>query len=216
MSDSLFRVLEIRHLAANCFRLRVERKDFVFKSGQCVNIGLPKSGVNREYSTYSGESETSHMDFLIRQVEGGSVSPALAKLKAGDFVEIHGAYGSFTLPPDAASRQFTFIATGTGIAPFHSFVKSVPGLDYRILHGIREKGEMYEVADYERGRYTACVSRTLGGDFHGRVTDYLKEHPADPARTFFLCGNRAMINEVYDLLRSQGVNGDRLFTEVFF
>lgn len=216
MTDSLFRVLEIRALSANCFRLRVERKGFVFTSGQCVNIGLPKSGVNREYSTYSGEQEKEHMDFLIRRVEGGSVSPAITQLKSGDFVEIHGAYGSFTLPPDFPKRAFTFIATGTGIAPFHSFVQSHPGLDYRILHGIREKEEMYEIADYEKGRYTACVSRTLGGDFHGRVTDYLKQNPVDPSRTYFLCGNRAMINEVYDLLRSQGVNGDRLFTEVFF
>ncbi len=189
--------------------------------GQCVNIGLPGSAVNREYSTYSGLDETLFLEFLIRKVEGGLVSPELQKLSAGDKVSLDGAYGLFTIPkPEDLGRKYTFIATGTGIAPFHSFALSYPMIDYQILHGIRLNSEEYDRQDYGEGRYLSCVSREqppAGSSlFHGRVTDYLKINSADPARIYYLCGNASMINEVYDILRNRGVSGSNIFTEVFF
>ena len=61
-----------------------------------------------------------------------------------------------------------------------------------------------------------CVSREAGGDFSGRVTDYLKYHPQPVAAMYYLCGNRNMINDAYDILREQGVSGTNICTEVFF
>lgn len=211
-----YRVLEIRNLTESTYVLRVERKDFGFVPGQCVNIGTVGSGVNREYSTYSGIDEP-YLEFLIKEVRGGTVSPALRKLQARDEVELEGPYGLFVLEnPEDERRKYLFVATGTGIAPFHSFVKSYPAIDYQILHGIRYVREQYDKDDYDRDRYIACVSREDGGDFHGRVTDYLRQHPVDPKTICYLCGNRNMINEVYDILREQGVSGSNIITEVFF
>jgi len=48
------------------------------------------------------------------------------------------------------------------------------------------------------------------------VTEYVAEHPVAPETICYLCGNNAMIAEMYDLLRAQGVPGDNLFTEIFF
>ncbi len=220
MSETAYyKVLQLSFFSPHAFRLRTERRDLEFIPGQCVNIGLPKSGVNREYSTYSSSQEQNWMEFLIRRVDGGSVSDKLAKLKVGDDVEIHGAYGSFTLPSgDLTKLEFVFIATGTGIAPFHSFAFSTPGLNYTILHGVREKKEQYDREFYPAGRYISCLSQEEpdANSFKGRVTDYLKVKPFSKNAIYYLCGNRAMINEVYDLLRDQGVSGDRLITEVFF
>ena len=213
----LHRVLGIRPLSKSAYVLRVERGDLKFRAGQCINIGLPGAGVNREYSTYSAENDPC-LEFLIKEVEGGLVSVALKKLKAGDLIELHGAYGDFCLKnPPEFSRPHCFIASGTGIAPFHSFVKSYPGLDYTVLHGVRGAEEAYDRVDYEPARYVACSSRNPDGDFHGRVTDYLRVNPSRNYDTiYYLCGNRAMIGEVYDLLRLQGVPGNHIFTEAFF
>ena len=49
-----------------------------------------------------------------------------------------------------------------------------------------------------------------------RVTDFIKKHPINDNSTVFICGNRKMISEVFDICRNQGIGGDRLFTEVFF
>lgn len=210
------KVLAIRHLTDSTYVLRAERSGFDFVPGQCVNIGLKDLAVNREYSTYSGLQED-YLEFLIRKVSGGLISNAISNLKPGDEVTLDGAYGLFVLHnPQEKGRRYVFIASGTGIAPFHSFVRSYPEIDYKILHGIRYSGESYDSTDYEHGRYLSCVSKESGGDFKGRVTDYLKEYPLDKESLYYLCGNSSMINEVYDILRKFDISGSNIFTEVFF
>lgn len=210
-----YKVLGVRFLTESTYVLKIERLGFEFIPGQCVNIGLSSSAVNREYSTYSG-IKNDYLEFLIKEIEDGVISPALRRLKNGDKVSIDGAYGLFIIPKPEARQRYLFIGSGTGIAPFHSFVKSYPNLDYTILHGIRTADEQYDKKDYDPKRYVACVSREKGGDFQGRVTDYLKKHPVDPKTVCYLCGNSDMINEVYDILREQGVGGTNIITEVFF
>lgn len=209
------RVLEIRYLSISTFILRIVRNNFKFIPGQCVNIGLVGTAVNREYSTYSGAGDN-YLEFLIRKVKGGAVSEGLSKLKPDEEVTLDGAYGKFTIVNPNAKQKYVFIGSGTGIAPFHSYVKSYPKIDYQILHGIRFASEQYDREDYGKGRYIACVSKGKGGDFSGRVTDYLKKTPPHPDAFYYLCGNRAMINDVYDILSVKGINGSNIFTEVFF
>lgn len=210
------KVLRLRHLTDSTFVLRVERKGFEFTPGQCVNLGLKKDAINREYSSYSGKDEK-YLEFLIKTIDGGALSPKLATLRPGDEVTIDGAYGLFTIAnPEDTKNKYLFIGTGTGIAPFHSFALSYPKLNYKILHGVSYKSELYDTKDYPKDRYVPCVSREKGGDFHGRVTDYLKKHPVEPKTICYLCGNSEMINEVYDILREQGVGGTNIITEVFF
>ena len=212
-----YKVLNIRDLSPSTYILRLERKKLNFKPGQCFNLGLKGSGINREYSIYSGVDD-SYLEFLIKEVKRGSVSPALRKVKPGDEVALHGPYGAFTINSDKAKKTlFTFIATGTGIAPFHSFVRTYPDLDYRIINGVRTAEERYEYNDYDRKRLTTCVTRDdCWSGFKGRVTDYLQQHYIDPTQIYFLCGNQGMIQKGYDLLRIKGVSGDQIFTEAFF
>lgn len=196
--------------------VRLERNGFQFIPGQCVNLGLKGSGVNREYSTYSGVKDE-YLEFLIKEVPGGSVSPALRKLTAGAEVEIHGPYGSFFLDPKKIDgTRFVLISTGTGIAPFHSFVRSYPELEYQIINGIRTTDERYDYDDYDPSRIICCVSRQSGEGYNGRVTGHLNDNEVCTSSIYYLCGNQGMIHDVYDLLRNKGVSGDQIFTEAFF
>ena len=219
------KVLGIREITDNTYVLQVERAGFEFIPGQCVNIGMDSSGINREYSSYSSVVDSKKMEFLIRAVENGAVSTALRNLKKGEYVQLDGAYGKFTLKePEDKSKKYVFIASGTGIAPFHSFALSYPNLNYTILHGVRYENEQYDKNDYKKGSYIACISKnqktktekTQNNVFEGRVTDYLRSNGVDKTATYYLCGNTDMINEVYDILREEKVNGDQIFTEVFF
>lgn len=209
------KVLRVRTLSKSTFCLQLKRNNFTFIPGQCVNIGLVGTGVNREYSTYSGLNDDC-LEFLIRKVKGGMVSTGLCQLEPRQEVTLDGAYGKFIIKQPKKRQKHVFIASGTGIAPFHSFVKSYPKIDYLILHGISLTEEQYDRADYEKGRYIACVTKGKGGDFSGRVTDYLKKIPPPLDTLYYLCGNRAMINDVYDILKFRGINGSNIFTEVFF
>ena len=213
--SNLYKVLEVEHLTPHTFRLRTERPAAPIRAGQCFSVGPKGLGVNREYSMYSG-AEAPYLDFLIRGVERGVVSTALQNVRVGDEVEIGGPYGEFCLSESVLNNRHLFVATGTGIAPFHSYIKTFPGLDYRILHGIRLREEAYHATHYESERYLACISRPNGSGSGERVTDRLAHEKIIDDEKIYLCGNRAMIVDVIDILRAKGVSGDNIFTEVFF
>ncbi|KKT76317.1 MAG: oxidoreductase fad/nad(p)-binding domain protein [Microgenomates group bacterium GW2011_GWA2_44_7] len=210
------KVAQIRFLTESTYILKLERNGFQFIPGQCINVGLPGLGVNREYSTYSGIKDP-YLEFLIKRIDGGLVSTKLSLLDPGDEVTLDGAYGLFTIKkPSDKKCRYLFIASGTGIAPFHSFLRSYPKLNCKILHGIRFVREQYEKDHYPKEVYTSCVSGERGGDFRGRVTGYLKKHSVTKDTTCYVCGNSSMINDVYDILRNQGLSASNILTETFF
>jgi ferredoxin--NADP+ reductase len=212
----LFRVIAVVHLTKDTFRLRIERPDAPILAGQCFNVGIPGGSINREYSMYS-DANGDYLDFLIKVVEGGSLAPKLQKLKVGDLVEIDGPYGQFYLyDPLDNSKKYTFLATGTGVAPFHSFVSTYPSLNYRLIHGVRYPNEQYDFKDYAIGSYIPCISKNNLGSKSMRLTEFLIENPPSSDEIVYLCGNRNMIVESFEILRNQGIPGDNLFTEVFF
>ena len=212
----LHKLINIRNLSPSAYVLRLEKKDISFKAGQCFNLGIKGSGVNREYSIYSGENDP-YLEFLIKEVQGGTVSPALRNVQTGEEVGLYGPYGSFTINPNQINQgRFLFIGTGTGIAPFHSFVYSYPHLDHQIIFGIRTLSEQYDLIDYDVSKVVCCVSQERWKGFNGRVTSYLKEVSLDPKNICYLCGNQKMIHNVYELLRENGFSGDQIFTEAFF
>lgn len=210
-------VVDIKFLSTATFLLTIERPDMDIRSGQCFNLGTNKAGVNREYSMYS-DANADHIEFLIRAVEHGVVSPELASLKKGDQVRVEGPYGEFCIDNTISNKgkKFTFIATGTGIAPFRSFVKTYPEIDYEIIHGVRFEEEQYNREDYINGCYIPCISRPSGGKRAYHVTDYVKERGLNLESTVFICGNRKMIAEIFEICHDIGINGDNIFTEAFF
>ena len=163
-------------------------------------------------------SDDEFVEFLIRKVDNGVVSPCLAALKKGQPVELFGPYGEFCVENCdlTIKNRFVFVATGTGIAPFRSFVKSYPALDYQIIHGVRSDSEQYFASEFKLGRYKSCISKPTAARSGIRVTDFLKQNPIDGDNQVFICGNRLMIADVFDLCREMGVPGNNIHTEVFF
>ena len=209
------RVEDVRWLSDETFVVRTERKGQGLRAGQCFSIGTRDAAINREYSIYSAEGDP-YLEFLVRRVDGGAVSSALAQLAAGDVVQISGPYGSFCLSDDeSVRRRYVFVASGTGIAPFASFVRTYPHLDYRLFHGVRHDAETYDRDFYSPARYVPCISRPQSGD-PLRVTRALSRENVDLEALYYLCGNRNMITDTVMVLREAGVPGGNIFMETFF
>jgi ferredoxin--NADP+ reductase len=216
MKNRSHKVIKKRRLTDRTFVLQVERYDLAFEPGQHLNIGLPDDRQQREYSVYSSVNDD-YLEILVQAIPTGHVSSRLCQLSEGDHVLVSGPHGRFTLDQTILrNHPLYLIATGTGIAPFHCFARSLPQLDYHILHGVRDPAECYECSTYPKFRYTACVSQSSAGDFSGRVTDYLKGHPIDLTGRYYLCGNSDMIYSVFSILTQAGVPREQIFTEVYF
>lgn len=211
------KVLELRFITGSVFYLRFERNDFEFKAGQYLVLSLPGNPDSREYSIASGEKDP-WIEILVKKIEeDGSFTSKLSELKPGSKVIIDGPSGFFVLKEEEIeSKEFVFIATGTGISPFESFVRTHPAIDYHLYHGVRVYEENFGKDYFPLIRRTICTSRDEKGNFLGRVTDCMREEAIDPAKIYYLCGNSKMIGEMAEILEHEGVPPRNIRSEVFF
>jgi ferredoxin/flavodoxin---NADP+ reductase len=214
----LHRVIGRRDISASTFILRMSREGLSFVPGQWINVGPMGRREQREYSIYSSPNDD-FLEVLVKEIPDGLVSPALRRCRPGDPVEIEGPHGAFTLVEGTREApRFLFCATGTGVSPFHCFARSLPGLDYRLLHGVRTREDFDETDAFASQRYLPCVSRGPCGEGArpGRLTEVLRKEPVDPSTYCYLCGNSDMIYEVYGILKDRGVSREHVFAEVYF
>lgn len=216
VDQSIYVTEKVRVLTPSTYVIRFSRNGMKFSPGQHLVLGLPGSDDLREYSIYSG-TEDPFLEVLIKEVDEGMVSKSLKNLSEGDRLVVKGPYGFFLgNAPAAAGHPLLFIASGTGIAPFHSYIRTFPRSDYRIIHGMRDMEEAYDMTHYSRKRLYLCTSRDRGGDFEGRLTDYLKDLELQSGELVYLCGNSQMIYDAMDILHEKGVPQRNIFTEVYF
>ena len=110
------KIKERHWLSAKTFELILTKpKGFEHVAGQRLVIRL--DGIEREYSIVSGPAEP-ELRICIRMVETGRLSGLLASCAMGSSLQFSGPSGYFVFQP--SDRQPVFVATGTGIAPFHA------------------------------------------------------------------------------------------------
>ena len=95
---------------------------------------------SRPYSIASGPAEN-ELRFVIREMAGGEVSPWLMKQKPGELIRITPPFGWFRPGQDIGDDLFVFLATGTGIAPFLSYVQTFEKAPELCLYGIRHEAD---------------------------------------------------------------------------
>lgn len=216
MKKAKHTVIEVIDLTPGTFILRLDRRNFEFEAGQYVILREPGGKQGREYSIFSGTFEN-HLDFLIREIPVGHFSGYLRKLAPGAEVDVEGPRGFF-IPDQRTLRGMpsVFIATGTGISPFHSFVKSFPDLDYTVIHGVKYTFESYGSESFKADNQIICSSQDSKSNYRGRVTDYLKKTGLDKNAVYYLCGNAGMIDDVSTFLENAGINPGDIRSEVYF
>jgi len=208
-------VLKVNEISEGKFILSF-KKQFGMKAGQVVAVSTNMTLEPRIYSICSGESDP-QMEILFDLKNDGCLTPQLSRLKAGDRIYVSKPYGSYS---PSESTPMWWIATGTGIAPFHAMLRS----EYRaekLIHGAREASQFYfehEFSNALKENYIRCNSGSNStGDYHGRVTSYLMSRNDLPKNIkYYLCGHASMVVEVRDLLISKGISFENIIAEIFF
>ena len=187
-----------------------------FEPGQVIKISADEHEPPRIYSICSGNREED-MYVLFNVKPAGILTPRLALMKPGEEIFVSEPYGSFSCDGSPA----TWIATGTGIAPFYSMIRSGNIKSKKLIHGVSYSNQFY-FEDHLKAAlgdsYICCCSRDhTGAHFPGRITDYLLAQEELPkGDKYYLCGQALMVVEVRDLLIQKGVPYGQIYAEIFF
>jgi len=228
-------------------RVRPDAALFEFKPGQFGVLGLPGSApripeaaaeepasepdklIRRAYSIASSSVERRYVEFYLTLIASGQLTPRLFALKHGDRVFLGPkASGMFTIDRVAPGKSVILIATGTGLAPYVSMLRTLLMTETRrkfvVLHGARYswdlgyRGELESLARLRPNfTYIPSITRADQDPFflgrNGRIQNVLEqgaiEHDAgveiDPAKAdVFLCGNPEMVKIVTEMLEKKG------------
>jgi ferredoxin--NADP+ reductase len=207
-------ILSNNEIAPGAFLLAVERQhDFI--PGQTVKVGLDDDLPPRIYSICSGNKED-ELRILFNIKQGGALTPQLARLKPGNKVDISEPGGSFLGTPDPAF----WIATGTGIAPFYSMLRSGMGENKILLHGVRRADQFYFHDEWNAALgndyHRFCSGEDIEGIPRGHVNQYLELHDLPMDRKYYICGQATMCVEVRDLLIGKGIPFSNIVVEIYF
>ncbi|MBI5388064.1 MAG: ferredoxin--NADP reductase [Verrucomicrobia bacterium] len=224
---------------------------FEFAPGQFVVLGLlgseprvpeaaadevapePNKLIRRAYSIASSSLERRYLEFYLTLVTSGQLSPRLFNLRHGSRLFLGPkATGVFTLNRVPAGKSVLLIATGTGLAPYISMLRTMLVHDaqrrFVVLHGARYSWDLGYRAELEslariRPNFTYIPSITRPDEdphyrgYTGRLQALLEQGVVekesgvtlDPAQAdVFLCGNPDMIRTVKAMLEAKGFKAD--------
>lgn len=231
------KVVGKRAWTANLYSLRVDAPDVTFEAGQFARLALPAPPGSREemlgrpYSFVNSPLESPH-EFYFIIVPEGPLSPRLAELEAGDPIWLlPRANGFFTVSELPATEVLWCLATGTGLGPFLSILRTPdPWSKFGrcvLVHAVRQAAELtYQdviagIAAKHAGAfsYVPFVSReTHPGSLQGRIpaaiVDGRLEMHAGVALSpenshVMLCGNPAMVEDTQKTLETLGMRRHR-------
>jgi ferredoxin/flavodoxin---NADP+ reductase len=187
----------------------------------------PEKLIRRPYMIVSDRTERKQFEFFIAQVKSGKLSPRLFNLEPGSRLHICGSNaGIFRLDETPDGSDIIMIATGTGIAPYISFLRSHiverPESKMIVIQGARHRwdlGYSGELVFLEQNYPNFFYVPTLTDpdeQWEGQrlsveellKNDFLQNQyniTPDPERThFFVCGNPDMVANVSEWLEGYG------------
>jgi ferredoxin--NADP+ reductase len=217
-----------------------------YKAGQFVALGLyasadrcneateehtqlaPEKLIKRAYSIASSSTQE-FVEFYITLVHSGSLTPRIFNLKIGDKVWMgKKATGMFTLDEIEPEQNVVLIATGTGVAPYMSMLRS-NALSRKgkimVIHGAANSWDLGYSSELQ-----LLESMFPNFHYHPTITEPAKEpvgwtgdirfieeiwkdtiikqkfgfKPKPEDTHIFLCGNPIMINGMKEILGKEG------------
>ena len=131
-------IIDVTPLVKRYFFRIPEMENFNFAPGQFVQLDLPIDSKikTRSYSIASAPEGTNIVELVISLNEQGLGTPYLFKeVKVGSKLPLSQPAGKFMKPPVATDADICLVCTGTGIAPFRSFLKDLIHIRYTLRKG---------------------------------------------------------------------------------
>lgn len=200
-----------------------------YRPGQSVSVECwhrPK--LWRFYSMANAPRQDGTMDFHVRVVDGGAVSPALARNPGlGAYLRIGPPVGTFILRPDTG-RDILMAAGGTGLAPIKAIIEQISMLPrqprVQLFFGARTMKGLYDLPHLEKMAASwpwLSVTPVLSAPEHGykgetgTVAEAIARYGTWQRHDAYVCGSSSMLAETVDRLKSLGTPPEQIYVEDF-
>lgn len=216
---------------AHVVRLDLQGHPFPFEAGQALLVSTRGYAPRRPYSIASAPADVSRdgwIELLIGVDRDGRPGPHLT-LEPDGWVDVEGPVGRFTFPAAPSVERFLFIAGGTGIAPLRAMLRHALGRGHShlsLLYTARTpqdfafEQELRRLAAAGTIKLQLTVTRETQADVEawsgarGRIgVGLLAPLVRDPATLCFICGPRALVDEIPGLLGQLGVSRSEIRIE---
>jgi ferredoxin-NADP reductase len=224
------KLLESREIAPDVrhFVFQVEEGPFSYVPGQFASLSAEVDGspITRAYS-FASPACGSRFDLCLNRVIEGKFSPYLFDLQPGDQVQMTGPYGGFIFRQPV--EDSILVATGTGIAPFRAMLHDQLSRDsshqFTLIFGVRYEHTLLYAQEFEElarkhanFRFWPTLSRPEPG-WTGR-TGHVQAHLFEAIGerrdvNVFVCGLKAMVDDVRSSLKSSGFERKRIIYEKY-
>lgn len=219
-----------------------------FTAGQFISLGLPATApripgsgpeekeykpdkiIRRLYSIASSSVLKEYIEFYITIVHSGALTPRIFNLQIGDRIELgKRTSGMFTLDEVPEGNNIVLIATGTGVAPYISMIRSnalQKGIEkLAVIHGAANSWDLgysseltliESMSDKFTYLPTIIMPDNEPAGWHGDtrlIQDIWKDgvmedawglKPVPDNTHIFLCGNPGMTSAMKEILSVEG------------
>lgn len=231
--------VERRRFDISVLRIQPDRP-LPYLPGQSVALEVPSRLRHwRYYSMANAPRPDQTVDFHVRLVDGGPVSPVLVRgIDTGDRVRMGAPIGTLTLD-EASGRDVLLVAGSTGLAPLKAILEQIAGRQapprVHLFFGARTRDGLYDledltklagefpwltvvpaVSDESGGHGFSSLLQAGDGDIeHGTLSDVGARRGPWDGHDAYVCGPSAMVGHTVEQLTRLGVPRDRIRLETF-
>ena len=219
----------VHRLSSDVVRVRLETPPgFVFEAGQFVQLIRPDLGIGRPYSIASVPDED--LEFHVRVVRAGVVSPWLAEASPGTEVEVQGPTGVCVYLDDIRENPLLLAGTGTGLAPLLGILRQALRAGHRgpidFYRGALSKDGFYPcdaldelAAGYSQLRVHECVLHGAARPPNRRVINIERAIQEDGTATSdtvaYVCGSPEFVQSLKKKLYLSGIDLSNILADAF-
>ncbi len=190
----------------------------------------PEKLIRRAYSIASSSKTKEFIEFYITWIHSGQLTPRLFALKVGDRIELgQKMTGMFTLEQVPEDHNVVLVATGTGVAPYISMLRTnllAPGTrKIAVIHGAANSWDLgyrselmllQSISDRFAYMPTIIDAKNEPVRWHGDtrfvqdmwaagvIEEAWGTKPTPENTHIFLCGNPKMVKAMFDVMGAQG------------
>ncbi len=222
MEEHIVKIISIEQVTHDVKRFRIEKPDgYSFIPGQAteVSVNTPELKNEKRPFTFTCLNSDPYLEFTIKIYPfHNGVTNELGKLNPGAELIIRDVWGAISY-----KGKGVFIAGGAGITPFISIFRDlrmkneIPG--NTLIFANKTKADIIlenELSEMLGNAFINILSdEKVDNYFHGMISeDFLKNHPGDLSRKFYVCGPPPMMDAVLKQLANLGVGENSITLEL--